>query len=91
LKKHLYLPSHLHLPSLPLLPGAVTRSRSSSARAARRVYLAHDITLDRDVAFAMIKTEKLDELVSGHYPFDKINKAIASMEKGGVIRNVIMF
>jgi Zn-dependent alcohol dehydrogenase len=34
---------------------------------------------------------KLDELVSGHYPFDKINDAIASMEKGGVIRNIIMF
>jgi predicted amidophosphoribosyltransferase len=45
----------------------------------KKVYLAHDITLDRDVAFAMIKTEKLDELVSGHYPFDKINDAITSM------------
>jgi len=33
----------------------------------------------------------LDELVSGHYPSDKINDAIASMEKGGVIRNIIMF
>ncbi len=34
---------------------------------------------------------KLDELVSGHYPLEKINEAIASMEKGDVIRNVIMF
>jgi S-(hydroxymethyl)glutathione dehydrogenase/alcohol dehydrogenase len=34
---------------------------------------------------------KLDELVSGHYPFDKLNEALASMEKGDVIRNVIMF
>jgi S-(hydroxymethyl)glutathione dehydrogenase/alcohol dehydrogenase len=34
---------------------------------------------------------KLDELVSGHYPFDKISEAIAEMEKGDVIRNVIMF
>jgi S-(hydroxymethyl)glutathione dehydrogenase/alcohol dehydrogenase len=34
---------------------------------------------------------KLDELVSGHYPLDSINEAIASMEKGEVIRNVIMF
>jgi S-(hydroxymethyl)glutathione dehydrogenase/alcohol dehydrogenase len=34
---------------------------------------------------------KLDELVSGHYPFDRINDAIASMEKGDAIRNVIMF
>jgi serine/threonine protein kinase/tetratricopeptide (TPR) repeat protein len=27
----------------------------------KKVYLAHDATLDRDVAFALIKTEKLDE------------------------------
>ena len=27
----------------------------------KRVYLAHDNTLDRDVAFALLKTEKLDE------------------------------
>src|SRR3990172_1136673 len=27
----------------------------------KKVYLAHDTTLDRDVAFALIKTEKLDE------------------------------
>ncbi|HEY41971.1 MAG TPA: protein kinase [Dehalococcoidia bacterium] len=27
----------------------------------KKVYLAHDNTLDRDVAFALIKTEKLDE------------------------------
>jgi Zn-dependent alcohol dehydrogenase len=34
---------------------------------------------------------KLDELVSGHYPFEKINEALESSEKGEVIRNVIMF
>jgi len=28
----------------------------------KKVYLAHDATLDRDVAFALIKTEKLDEV-----------------------------
>jgi tetratricopeptide (TPR) repeat protein/archaellum biogenesis ATPase FlaH len=28
----------------------------------KKVYLAHDNTLDRDVAFALIKTEKLDEV-----------------------------
>jgi serine/threonine protein kinase len=27
----------------------------------KKVYLAHDTALDRDVAFALIKTEKLDE------------------------------
>ena len=34
---------------------------------------------------------KLDELVSGHFKFDHINEAIQSMEKGDVIRNVLMF
>jgi len=34
---------------------------------------------------------KLDELVSGHYPFEQINEALESSEKGEVIRNVLMF
>jgi S-(hydroxymethyl)glutathione dehydrogenase / alcohol dehydrogenase len=34
---------------------------------------------------------KLDELVSGHYSFDKLPEALADMEKGDAIRNVIMF
>jgi S-(hydroxymethyl)glutathione dehydrogenase / alcohol dehydrogenase len=34
---------------------------------------------------------KLDELVSGHYSFDKLNDALKSMEQGDVVRNVIMF
>lgn len=34
---------------------------------------------------------KLDELISGHYSFDKIDEALASMEQGDVVRNVIMF
>jgi Zn-dependent alcohol dehydrogenase len=34
---------------------------------------------------------KLDELISGHYPFAKINEAIAASEKGVDLRNVIMF
>jgi S-(hydroxymethyl)glutathione dehydrogenase/alcohol dehydrogenase len=34
---------------------------------------------------------KLDELISGHYPFAKINEAIAESEKGIDIRNVIVF
>jgi S-(hydroxymethyl)glutathione dehydrogenase/alcohol dehydrogenase len=34
---------------------------------------------------------KLDELINGRYPFEKINEAIEDMEKGGVVRNVIMF
>jgi S-(hydroxymethyl)glutathione dehydrogenase / alcohol dehydrogenase len=36
-------------------------------------------------------TLKLDELVSGHYPLDRINEAIESSEKGADLRNIIMF
>ncbi len=34
---------------------------------------------------------KLDELITGRYPLDKINEAIESVEKGEALRNVIMF
>jgi Zn-dependent alcohol dehydrogenase len=34
---------------------------------------------------------KLDELVSGRYPIEEINAAIAQMEGGGALRNVIVF
>jgi Zn-dependent alcohol dehydrogenase len=34
---------------------------------------------------------KLDELISGRYPFDRINEALASSRSGGVVRNVIVF
>jgi S-(hydroxymethyl)glutathione dehydrogenase/alcohol dehydrogenase len=34
---------------------------------------------------------KLDELVSGHYAFDKLSQALASMEAGDAVRNVVMF
>lgn len=34
---------------------------------------------------------KLDELISGRYPLDRINEAIDSVKKGEALRNVIMF
>ena len=34
---------------------------------------------------------KLDELITGRYPLEKINEAVASVEKGEALRNVIMF
>jgi S-(hydroxymethyl)glutathione dehydrogenase/alcohol dehydrogenase len=34
---------------------------------------------------------KLDELITKHYPFDRLDEALASMESGEAIRNVIMF
>jgi S-(hydroxymethyl)glutathione dehydrogenase/alcohol dehydrogenase len=49
------------------------------------------IDVPRLIELYKIGRLKLDELVSGHYPFEKINEALASSEKGEVIRNVIMF
>jgi len=34
---------------------------------------------------------KLDELITARYPLEKINQAIASVERGEALRNVIMF
>jgi S-(hydroxymethyl)glutathione dehydrogenase/alcohol dehydrogenase len=34
---------------------------------------------------------KLDELITGRYPLDRINEAIETTEKGDVLRNVIVF
>jgi S-(hydroxymethyl)glutathione dehydrogenase/alcohol dehydrogenase len=34
---------------------------------------------------------KLDELISDRYPLEQINEAMAAVEKGTVLRNVIVF
>ncbi len=34
---------------------------------------------------------KLDELITGRYPLERINEAIESVEKGEALRNVIVF
>ena len=34
---------------------------------------------------------KLDELITGRYPLDRINEAIDAVEKGEALRNVIVF
>jgi S-(hydroxymethyl)glutathione dehydrogenase / alcohol dehydrogenase len=34
---------------------------------------------------------KLDELITGRYPLDRINEAIASLESGETLRNMIIF
>ena len=34
---------------------------------------------------------KLDELITGRYPFEKVNEALQSTESGEAIRNVLMF
>ncbi len=34
---------------------------------------------------------KLDELITGHYPLERINEAVESLKKGEAIRNIITF
>ncbi|MBN1160786.1 MAG: alcohol dehydrogenase catalytic domain-containing protein [Dehalococcoidales bacterium] len=34
---------------------------------------------------------KLDELISGHYPLERINDAVESLKKGDALRNIITF
>ena len=34
---------------------------------------------------------KLDELISGRYPLEEINEAVASVNRGEALRNVIVF
>ncbi len=50
----------------------------------KRVYLAHDATLDRDVAFALIKTEKLDEVAR-----TRIKREARAMGKLGDHPNIV--
>jgi serine/threonine protein kinase len=50
----------------------------------KKVYLAHDTTLDRDVAFALIKTEKLDETGK-----TRIKREVQAMGKLGDHPNIV--
>jgi hypothetical protein len=50
----------------------------------KKVYLAHDSTLDRDVAFALIKTEKLDETGK-----TRIKREVQAMGKLGDHPNIV--
>jgi Zn-dependent alcohol dehydrogenase len=49
------------------------------------------VDIPRYVALYQKGALKLKELISGRYPLDRINEAIESMEKGEVLRNVIVF
>jgi hypothetical protein len=50
----------------------------------KRVYLAHDTTLDRDVAFALIKTEGLDEVGR-----DRISREAKAMGRLGAHPHIV--
>jgi serine/threonine protein kinase/tetratricopeptide (TPR) repeat protein len=49
----------------------------------KKVYLAHDSTLDRDVAFALIKTEKLDE--AGRTRVKREAQAMARLDHPNIV------
>jgi len=34
---------------------------------------------------------QLDEMITGRYPLEQINEAIASIERGEALRNIIVF
>ena len=49
------------------------------------------IDIPRLVSLYQAGRLKLDELITGRYPLERINEAIADMETGNALRNVIMF
>ena len=70
-------------------PTDFMRGRKLTGSAMGAVRLRMDVA--RIIELYQAGRLKLDELVSGHYPFEKINEAFKSSEQGEVIRNVIMF
>jgi hypothetical protein len=61
------LASPVSLPAAPVLPTSFVNGRYQVKRflgegGKKKVYLVHDTTLDREVAFSLIKTEGLDEV-----------------------------
>ena len=70
-------------------PTDFMRGRKLTGSAMGAVRLRIDVA--RLIELYQVGRLKLDELVSGHYPFEQINEAFESSEQGEVIRNVIMF
>ncbi len=66
-------------------------TRASASSAAR--WAPSRIAVDIPALAALYLDGRLllDELISGHYPLDRINEAIASASNGSTIRNVIRF
>jgi S-(hydroxymethyl)glutathione dehydrogenase / alcohol dehydrogenase len=49
------------------------------------------VDIPRMVALYLSGKLKLDELITGRFPLEKINEAIGAVERGEALRNVIMF
>lgn len=61
----------------------LTGSGASSARV--------EVDIPRIISLYKAGRFKLDELITGRYPLEKINEAIEAVEQGGALRNVIVF
>jgi S-(hydroxymethyl)glutathione dehydrogenase / alcohol dehydrogenase len=61
----------------------LTGSGASSARVL--------VDIPRIISLYKAGRFKLDELITGRYPLEKINEAIEAVEKGDALRNVIVF
>jgi len=81
-------PSPSSTPSSPLptsfANGRYTVKKFLGEGGKKKVYLAHDTVLDRDVAFALIKTEKLDETAR-----TRIKREAQAMGKLGDHPNIV--
>ena len=73
-------------PSLPsfFVAGRYRVERFLGAGGRKRVFLAHDTTLDRDVAFAQIRTEGLDDLAR-----ERVMREAQSMARLGAHPNLV--
>jgi len=76
-------------PSAPAVPTSFANGRYQVKKflgegGKKKVYLAHDTVLDRDVAFALIKTEKLDETGK-----TRIKREVQAMGKLGDHHNIV--
>jgi len=70
--------------------GRYTVKRFLGEGGKKKVYLAHDASLDRDVAFALIKTEGLDPSTSsGQAAIERIKREAQAMGRLGTHPNIV--
>ena len=76
--------------NLSFMPGQFLDGEKALTAAAMGS-LRPSVDIPRLVALYQAGRYKLDELITGRYPFEQINEAIESSERGEGLRNVIMF
>jgi Zn-dependent alcohol dehydrogenase len=82
------LPGHQAMATFPVHQFVLTERRVlGSYMGSTRLRVA----IPRLIALYQTGRLKLDELITARYPLDQINEAIAVVEKGAALRNVIIF